>query len=524
MSRILDIAFWNYDRTRMLQDGTVKIEGVEARFHSARIVPQIFEAMIRRRAFDVSEMGMTYYLRTFDDAGHSPFVALPVFLNRAFRHSAIYVNRAANIRAPRDLIGKRIGELALYGHDAGVMPKGILSDEYGVRPEQSRWIVGGIDFPMEPIDFVPRPVPDGVDVEWAGKDVDLGRLLETGEIDALFSADVPHAVLAGSPQVGRLFEDYEVVERDYYRRTGIFPIMHAVVVPRELAEREPDLIRAVYRGFVAAKDGMEQRYVEAMTFNNMGEMHPWLTKLIGENRALLGDGLVALRHRPQPRRDGGDPALPSRTGADCSTDDDRGDVPDRTGWLMQPGSVVAIDRRQHGEQRTADATVFAEQPRLDGNDEWHRLAQRRQTGDGHRNVLGGAVRVGRATLDHRLPLQRTENLRHLHRVNVAGARELGLHHGLVGTSRPGGQRQRNELQMGKIERPQRLIDLALVAMDDAPHHETDRVLRGTKRHRFEHGGDVGPARLHRHGLTPVFRLLRSRAESRHSGVSDEEKR
>jgi 4,5-dihydroxyphthalate decarboxylase len=289
MSRSLDIAFWDYDRTRLLRDGSVAIEGVDARFHTARIVPQIFESMIRQRAFDVSEMGMTYYLRTFDAEGRSPFVALPVFLNRAFRHGAIYMSKAANICEPRDLIGKRIGELALYGHDAGVMPKGILSDEYGVRPEQSRWIVGGIDFPMDPIDFVPRPVPDGVEVEWAGKDVDLGRMLAVGQIDALISADVPHAVLAGSPEVGRLFEDYEAVERDYYRRTGIFPIMHAVVVPRDLAEREPDLIRAVYRGFVAAKDGMEQRYVEAMTFNNMGEMHPWLTKLIEENRALLGE-------------------------------------------------------------------------------------------------------------------------------------------------------------------------------------------------------------------------------------------
>lgn len=289
MARSLDIAFWDYDRTRLLRDGTVAIDGVDAQFHSARIVPEIFEAMIRRRAFGVSEMGMTYYLRTFDAEGHSPFVALPLFLNRGFRHGAIYVNTAANIREPRDLIGKRIGELALYGHDAGVMPKGILSDDYGVRPEQSRWIVGGIDFPMDRIDFVPRPVPDGVEVEWAGKDVDLGRMLETGEIDALISADVPHAVLAGSPNVGRLFENYEAVERDYFRRTGIFPIMHAVVVPRDLAEREPELIRAVFRGFVAAKDGMEKRYVEAMTFNNMGEMHPWLTKLIGENQALLGD-------------------------------------------------------------------------------------------------------------------------------------------------------------------------------------------------------------------------------------------
>ncbi len=288
MARKLDIAFWNYDRTRLLADGTVMIDGVDATFHGARIVPEIFEAMIRRRAYDVSELGMTYFLRTFDEAGRSPFLALPVFPVRSFRHGAIYINRASGIAKPQDLAGKRIGELALYGHDAGVMPKGILSDEFGVRPEQSRWIIGGIDFPMDPVDFVPHPVPDGVDVEWAGKEVDLGDMLDRGDIDALISADVPKAVLQGSPRVGRLFVDFEEVERDYFRRTGIFPIMHTVVVRRELADEDPDLVAALYRSFCAAKDGMQERYVRGMTFNNMDLMLPWLTELIGESRALLG--------------------------------------------------------------------------------------------------------------------------------------------------------------------------------------------------------------------------------------------
>jgi len=289
MTTKLDIAFWNYDRTKLLADGSIKIEGVDASFHGARIVPEIFEAMVRQRAYDVSELGMTYFLRTFDDEGRSPFVAIPVFPVRSFRHGAIYVNKASGIRRPQDLAGKRIGELALYGHDAGVMPKGILSDEFGVRPEQSRWIVGGIDFPMNPVDFVPHPVPNGVEVEWAGKDVDLGEMLEAGEIDALISADVPKAVLDGSPRVGRLFEDYEAVERDYFRRTGIFPIMHTVVVTRELADKRPDLVQAVYRGFCAAKDQMQEQYVKGMTFNNMTVMLPWLTKLIDDDRELLGN-------------------------------------------------------------------------------------------------------------------------------------------------------------------------------------------------------------------------------------------
>jgi hypothetical protein len=286
--RKLDIAFWNYDRTRLLADGTVKIDGVDATFQTARIVPEIFEAMIRQRAYDVSELGMTYFLRTFED-GESPFLAIPVFPVRSFRHGAIYINKASGIERPGDLAGKLIGELALYGHDAGVIPKGILFDDFCVKPEQSRWIIGGIDFPMNPVDFVPRPVPDGVEVEYAGKGVDLGAMLEAGEIDALISADVPKAVLEKSPKVGRLFEDYEAVERDYYRRTGIFPIMHAVVVTRELAIEQPELVKAVYRGFCAAKDQMAAQYVTGMTFNNMTMMLPWLTKLIEDDREVLGD-------------------------------------------------------------------------------------------------------------------------------------------------------------------------------------------------------------------------------------------
>jgi 4,5-dihydroxyphthalate decarboxylase len=142
---------------------------------------------------------------------------------------------------------------------------------------------------MDPIDFVPRTVPDGVEVEWAGREVDLGNMLEAGEIAALVSADVPRAILEESPKVGRLFENYEEVERDYYRRTGIFPIMHAVVVKRELAEKSPEVVGAIYQGFCDAKDQMATQYVKGMTFNNMNMMLPWLTRLIGENCTLLGD-------------------------------------------------------------------------------------------------------------------------------------------------------------------------------------------------------------------------------------------
>ncbi len=296
----LTFAFWDYDRTRALADGTVTIDGVAGRFESARIVTEIFERMIRGRQYDVAELGMTYFLRTLDVAD-LPFLALPVFPNRCFRHSAIYVNTASGIGQPRDLAGKTVGELALYGHDAGVWPKGILSDEYGVTPDQCRWVVGGLDWPLGPLDFIAQPHPANVAVTPAPAGKDLGQMLEAGEIDALISADVPKCMLDHSPRVARLFRDHAAVERDYYRRTGIFPIMHAVVVRKELVARHPGLATAIYKGFCAAKAVAMERYRTAMIFNNMDVMFPWFSQLISDDVGLLGDdwwpyGVRANRH------------------------------------------------------------------------------------------------------------------------------------------------------------------------------------------------------------------------------------
>jgi 4,5-dihydroxyphthalate decarboxylase len=283
----LDIAFWDYDRTRTLADGTVKMPGIEVSFHSAPIVTQIFEGAVQGK-FQVSELGLTYFLRTFQDRD-SPFLAIPVFPNRAFRHSAIYINRSSGIETPEDLNGKTIGELALYSHDAGIMPKGMLMDEYGFKPETCRWIIGGLDWPMKPIDFVAKPHPANVSVSDIPKGKELGAMLEAGEIDALISADNPKCVLENSPKVTRLFPDYVAVEREYYRRTGIFPIMHTVVIRKDTLAQNPGLAKTIYKGFWDAKNAAVKEYEHGHIFNNMGTMFPWFSHLIEEDRAVLGN-------------------------------------------------------------------------------------------------------------------------------------------------------------------------------------------------------------------------------------------
>lgn len=142
---------------------------------------------------------------------------------------------------------------------------------------------------MDPIDFVPLPHPESVDVTRAPKGKDLGAMLEAGEIDGLFSADVPQCVLKRSPNVARLFPDSKRVEREYYGRTGIFPIMHLAVVRRELAERHPEVVEAVYTAFCASKAAAMQGYRTGRAFNHIDIMVPWFSALFEEDRTLFPD-------------------------------------------------------------------------------------------------------------------------------------------------------------------------------------------------------------------------------------------
>lgn len=283
----LQIGIGEHENTRALVDGAVGIDGADTAFESSDLA-DIFERTVAQRAFDVSELGLTFYLRTLD-LDDPPFIAIPVFPARHFRHSAIFVNTSSGIDSPDDLTGKTVGEFGMYGTDAGVWAKGILADEYGVTPDQCRWIVGGTNAPMAPFDFVTQTHPADVDVTGAPDGAALGPMLEAGEIDALVSVDVPQRLLEGSPRIARLFSDTESVERDYFRRTGIFPIMHTIVVRRELVARRPGLATAIYRGFCEAKDVAVQRYRKGATKQHMDIMIPWFGSLFDRNRRLLGD-------------------------------------------------------------------------------------------------------------------------------------------------------------------------------------------------------------------------------------------
>jgi len=283
----LSLACWNYDRVRALADGSVRPDGIEIEFKTAPQVGQIMERAMRLD-YDVAELGLTYYLRSLE-LPDPPFIAIPVFPNRLFRHSAIFINRASGIRTPQDLAGKRMGELHRYGHDAGIWAKGVLSDEFGVPADSYSYFVGGMDRPAPAEDWAPAAEPGHVRIHRLAPGQTLDAMLEAGEIDALMSAWIPPSLLRGSPTVGRLFADYEAVERDYFRRTGIFPMMHTVVVRRALYDKHPSIAASLVAAFQKAKEQVLANYRIGAGFFTPALMIPWVAALQEENRALMGD-------------------------------------------------------------------------------------------------------------------------------------------------------------------------------------------------------------------------------------------
>ncbi|MEA2979460.1 MAG: hypothetical protein QOF09_1283 [Alphaproteobacteria bacterium] len=307
----LSIAVETYDRTQALVDGKVQPAGIELEFQQRKtagptthrpFVAEIFQRMIENKEFDASELGLTYYLRTLN-LDDPPFIAIPVFTARFFRHAAIFINTRSGIRSPQDLKGKRFGEPFSYGTDAGVWAKGILQDEYGVPPASLKHFIGGMNNPMPRWDWLPfNPFYkfDGSVQELAPGQT-LDKMLDAGEIDALCSPVMPQSWLDGSANVRRLFEDYETVERAYFRKTGIYPILHTIVIRRDLYRKEPWIAQALYAAFKESKEIAMRGYRIGDGFMHNYYMVPWFAALRDENRRLMGEdvwpyGLAANRN------------------------------------------------------------------------------------------------------------------------------------------------------------------------------------------------------------------------------------
>jgi 4,5-dihydroxyphthalate decarboxylase len=282
MTRLnLSLACWNYDRTSALADGSVRPDGIDLNLQTLE-VEETFFRMLRNREFDAAEMSMSSYCVTLGRPD-PPFVAIPVFPSRFFRHSCIFVSTKSGIQTPQDLVGKRVG-VPEYQMTAPVWIRGVLQDEYGVDPAAVTYMTGGEEQPGRE-EKLKLDLPERFDVRAIGAGKTLSRMLADGEIDALHTARAPSTFYSEPGSVRRLFPDFVEVEKAYYRRTGIFPIMHVVAIRRDVYERNRWVAQALCKAF---EEAQRRTYEELLVSASLKTMLPWQIAAVEETIATMG--------------------------------------------------------------------------------------------------------------------------------------------------------------------------------------------------------------------------------------------
>jgi 4,5-dihydroxyphthalate decarboxylase len=269
MARLpLTIATCRYDRTEALRSGEVQVEGVDLNVLTLAHGREIFDRMVGGHEFDASELSVSEYVSMMG-AGNCPFIAIPVFISRVFRHGFIFYNEQSGIRSPKDLEGKRIG-VPLYTQSAALWVRGHLTSQYGVNLDRVRWVQGAVEAAGTHGKPSAPPLLKPVDIEQNATPYSLDELLARGEIDALIGSRKPASL--GKGAVKRMFPNYREVERAFFLKTHIFPIMHVIVLRRDVHERHPWLANSLYRAFVAAKERAKKRLDYP---GSLATMLPW---------------------------------------------------------------------------------------------------------------------------------------------------------------------------------------------------------------------------------------------------------
>lgn len=269
-----------YDRILALFDGRVKIGNVTLQPVPIEQPMEIFSRMLSKQEFDVSEMSLTHCF-VLPALGKAPFANLPVFPSRMFRHGFIFVNVDSGIKTPADLEHKRIGVQG-FQMTAAVWIRGLLREEYGLSFADVEWFEGGVNEATPGTDTTAMH-PKGIRVHRIPQDKTLNAMLAAGEIDAVIGAIVPDALFQ-KDHVVRLIPNYHDVERAYFQRTGIFPIMHGLVIRSALIEQHPWLASSV----VAACTEAKQRALEGLRFSgSLRYMLPWLRESVEEVDAVF---------------------------------------------------------------------------------------------------------------------------------------------------------------------------------------------------------------------------------------------
>lgn len=265
----LTLACGPYDRMEGLWNGTVKPKGIDLKYETV-MPPEVFDRMIDKQEFEIAEMGTSRHIARCL-SGRWPFIGLPVFPSKMFRHGFIFINRKSGITKPADLAGKRIG-VPLYGMTAAIWIRGQLTDHYGADLSNVRWFRGGLYTSEGPDDNSTRGVKLPVAIEYIGPDRTLDEMLAKGELDAVIGAEKTPSY-GKHPDVARLFPDVRGEERDYWLKTGIHPVMHMVVIRKDVYDKNPWVASSMFDAFERAKR-------QAMNMMRMSHaqrvMLPWL--------------------------------------------------------------------------------------------------------------------------------------------------------------------------------------------------------------------------------------------------------
>jgi 4,5-dihydroxyphthalate decarboxylase len=255
---------------------------------------EIFDRMGGSQEFDASEFSSSEFISGLS-AGTTPFVALPSFPSRVFRHSMITINKRSGIKSPKDLEGKRVG-VPLYTQTAAIFIRGMLQHDHGVDMSKIHFVQGALNHIGSHGQPSAPPLLKKVDIEIADPKKSLSELIDKGEIDAIFATGLP-ACMKRNPDVVRLFPNYREVERDYFKRTGIFPIMHLVAMRRDTYEKYPFAASSLYEALKASR---ERTLARLRDTGALRYMLPWMTADLDEIDEVFGgdpwpDGVEANR-------------------------------------------------------------------------------------------------------------------------------------------------------------------------------------------------------------------------------------
>jgi 4,5-dihydroxyphthalate decarboxylase len=269
----LTIASGDYDLIRPLKEGLVEAAGMELIFLTDMGPRERHWRLARKTEFDICEENVGAYFIARDQ--DHPISAIPVFLHRRFRHGFVFVNTAAGIKTPKDLIGKRVAGTN-FMPAGNIWMRGILEEHYGVPHRELTWIV-------ERTEDVPFEAPPGLRIEMKTSPKSLSDMLADGDVPAMISPTIPRPFTRGDKRVARLFPDYKQIEIDYFRATGIFPIMHVTTIKREIADKYPWVATNLVKAFEASKQ-MAYRRVQNPRMVPLA----WVRTAVEEQEALLG--------------------------------------------------------------------------------------------------------------------------------------------------------------------------------------------------------------------------------------------